>query len=154
MSNKTSALPLLCLLSISVVTYGGEIYKWTDQNGQIHYGDSTAGSQNPNATTIDWPNATITGEQRQEADARLKREQTQLKQNVAPDESQAPSQGASGATPTGAEHNSCEAQWKKYEDSYACFDPYRLANGGVKTEAFEHCTEEKMPDCPRPQYRP
>jgi hypothetical protein len=39
----------------------------------------------------------------------------------------------------------CEKEWKKYRESEACFAPYRLANGGIKAEAFKHCTEIKQP---------
>jgi hypothetical protein len=40
----------------------------------------------------------------------------------------------------------CEKEWKKYRESQACFAPYRLANGGLKAEAYKHCTEIKQPE--------
>ena len=38
----------------------------------------------------------------------------------------------------------CAALRKRYAESQACFSPYRLANGGIKPEAFKRCHE--MPD--------
>jgi len=38
----------------------------------------------------------------------------------------------------------CAALRRRYAQSQACFSPYRLANGGIKPEAFKRCRE--MPD--------
>jgi len=38
----------------------------------------------------------------------------------------------------------CAALRKRYAESQACFAPYRLANGGIKPEAFKRCRE--VPD--------
>ena len=38
----------------------------------------------------------------------------------------------------------CAALRKRYAASQACFAPYRLANGGVRREAFRKC--RSMPD--------
>lgn len=40
----------------------------------------------------------------------------------------------------------CREEWKKYRASQACFARYRLANGGVRAEAFQHCKEVKQPE--------
>ncbi len=44
--------------------------------------------------------------------------------------------GTIGDTTAGPD---CPALWRRYLDSQACFEPYRLANGGLKPEAFRHC---------------
>ncbi|MDQ2928674.1 MAG: hypothetical protein M3R22_11025 [Pseudomonadota bacterium] len=33
----------------------------------------------------------------------------------------------------------CAALRKLYLDSQACFEPYRMAHGGLRREAFKHC---------------
>jgi hypothetical protein len=38
----------------------------------------------------------------------------------------------------------CAALRARYAQSQACFAPYRLANGGIKPEAYKRCRE--MPD--------
>jgi hypothetical protein len=40
----------------------------------------------------------------------------------------------------------CQEDWKRYRASQRCFARYRLANGGVRAEAFQHCKEVKQPD--------
>lgn len=47
---------------------------------------------------------------------------------------------------TSDKKNKCKKAWKKYKESEACFAPYRLVNGGIKAEAFKHCTEVKQPE--------
>lgn len=63
--------------------------------------------------------------------------------------------GPSTATSAGAQNTAdvassrkkkCQEEWRKYRESQACFAPYRLADGGIKAEAFKHCTELKQPE--------
>jgi len=49
---------------------------------------------------------------------------------------------ASGAE---ADRRACEEQKKRFMESQACFQKFRLANGGVRPEAYQHCTEVKQP---------
>lgn len=46
--------------------------------------------------------------------------------------------------------NSCQAQWRRFNEAYACLDPYRVKDGGVRAEGFEHCPVLSQPDCPPP----
>jgi len=39
----------------------------------------------------------------------------------------------------------CTALRRRYAQSQACFSPYRLANGGIKPEAFKRCREMADP---------
>jgi hypothetical protein len=39
----------------------------------------------------------------------------------------------------------CQAQLRAYRESIECFAPYRLANGGIRPEAFKVCKEVKQP---------
>lgn len=41
----------------------------------------------------------------------------------------------------------CEEQKRRYAESQACFAPYRLANGGIRPEAYEKCKEAPQPQC-------
>ena len=51
-----------------------------------------------------------------------------------------------GTMDAGNSKSRCEEQWKRYRASQECFAPYRLADGGLKAEAFKHCTAIKQPD--------
>ncbi len=57
---------------------------------------------------------------------------------------------ASDSTDNGnaAAHNKsskCEEEWKRYRESQECFAPYAKVGGGVRGEAFEHCTVVAQP---------
>ena len=59
--------------------------------------------------------------------------------------------GATGsADPTGAAHDpgssDCAELLRRYRESQECFAPYRMANGGLRPEAFQLCG----PDLPDP----
>ncbi len=51
-----------------------------------------------------------------------------------------------GVMDAGNSKSRCKEQWKRYRASQECFAPYRLADGGLKAEAFKHCTVIKQPD--------
>lgn len=40
----------------------------------------------------------------------------------------------------------CATWWRIYEESGACFGPYRTVLGGMKPEAFDHCNEVPSPE--------
>jgi hypothetical protein len=33
----------------------------------------------------------------------------------------------------------CATWWRLYDESVQCFEPYRMVNGALKSEAFERC---------------
>jgi len=64
-------------------------------------------------------------------------------QNRVPDrERESATKATSGAE---ADRRACEEQKKLFMESQACFAKFRLANGAVRPEAFQHCTEVKQP---------
>ena len=151
---KSSAL--LGLVLASAATYGGEVYRWTDENGQINYGDSFPGSQKRKAKIIDLTNTSIPEAQRQEAESRLAGDKSLLRQVAAPvaspPQSKAASRTSSPSTTSALtmsadeRRRQCAEEWRKYNESYECFDPYRLKGGGVRPEGFQHCTQLKEPE--------
>lgn len=52
----------------------------------------------------------------------------------------------SATAPLPAGTPACERQWHSYAASAACFNTYRLVGGGLKSEAFQHCTEVEQPE--------
>lgn len=68
-----------------------------------------------------------------------------------PRSAERPARKASAARPgrtagslSGPPPPDCAALRRRYAQSQACFAPYRLANGGIKPEAYKHCRD--MPD--------
>lgn len=39
----------------------------------------------------------------------------------------------------------CAEMWRLYDESEACFGPYRMGLGRIRPEAFDRCTERKDP---------
>ncbi|WP_169801510.1 DUF4124 domain-containing protein [Hydrogenophaga palleronii] len=50
------------------------------------------------------------------------------------------------STPLPPGTSACEVRWHRYLASAACFDQYRVVGGGLKPEAFQHCTEVPQPE--------
>ena len=49
----------------------------------------------------------------------------------------------------------CAELQRRYLESQACFEPYRLANGGLDADAFRHCTvvQDPSPRCGLPHLQ-
>lgn len=127
-----------------------QVYKWVDGQGKVHYGDTPPEGQKNKPKPLELLDDRPTGAQASEAQVRLKRYQGELQKK--PPAASAPV--ASPATvfkpvePT--RPASCSEQWQQYDEAYACFNPYRNANGSVKAEGFRNCPEVKVPECPNP----
>lgn len=46
-----------------------------------------------------------------------------------------------------ADDNSCAAKMKAYQESLACFAPYRHSANVIDVEAYKHCKVVAEPDC-------
>lgn len=129
---------LLAPLLVSLLANGGELFRWTGKEGRVHYSDAVPAPQKGDAKKVDVTNARITDADRREAQARLDREKKMAAQRRAPATEAPPTNSI--PTPVAAEFPkgkaACEAEWQKYYESYACFNPYRNANGAIKGEAF------------------
>src|SRR5689334_2465300 len=74
-SGMTHRLTLFfCGWMACAAAHGGDVYRWVDGNGQVHYGDSVPDSQKRKATPIDTSSAAPTDSQRRDAEARVARE--------------------------------------------------------------------------------
>ena len=124
----------------------GNVYKWKDASGRVHYGDQAPTPKaDPMKLPVDRPS---------DADARAARERLDAMQ--AESEARAAERRARAANmpaPDPAASNTarpdetaCEAKWREYNESYACFDPYRLVGGGIRPEAYAKCKVVKQPE--------
>jgi hypothetical protein len=142
---------LFVFASMSVGTYGADIFKWVDEKGQIHYGQSVPKQYKGSATKIVLEEVEPTDAQRHSAEARAAKDKARAESIVTPRaESNKPhsdSPPLQAAAGTDDKESRCAAEKKKYRKSQACFAPYRTANGGLKPEAFQHCVEVKEPIC-------
>lgn len=147
----------LLLFSTITAVYGAEIYRWIDEKGQTQYSDSVPKPYRQKAEPIDLKGAELSDVEREKAEARLaterataealmrEREVRSLKERATSKESRPVSRPSPSTFSLGDKKRQCEDEWRKYYESLACFGPYRTANGGIKTEAFQHCVEVKQP---------
>jgi len=141
------ALLLFGLLSLA--TYAADVFRWVDENGKTHYGDSVPERYKQKAKKLDSEGAEVTGARRQEVEARIARDKAIAESIMKAREAKlSGSQSSSAPSPNiaPADGNAgCAEQLKRYQESLTCFDAYRTKDGGVRQEAFQHCTEVKQP---------
>ncbi|HTF16274.1 MAG TPA: DUF4124 domain-containing protein, partial [Burkholderiales bacterium] len=130
----------------SLAAQGADVFRWVDEDGKVHYGESVPDRYKQKARKVDLTGTGVTDARRQEAEARLAKEKAsaeslQRKREVKTDAEQA----APPPPDTRQAGNECEEQLKKYMDSQNCFAPYVMKDGAVRPEAFQQCTVVKQP---------
>lgn len=138
-------LVLMLLASAALSANAATIYRWVDDKGKVHYGDVVPDKyKNKASNKADLKDVQPTSDAAQEAQARDAREKARAifnRKPAADDKANAAENASSG----NAQETPCQAQWRKYRESQACFGPYRTATGGIKAEAFQVCTEVPEP---------
>lgn len=149
---KLLCLGLLLLLPAWVhAGNANPIYRWVDESGAVHYGDTVPDKYKDSATRKpelkEHPVIDVEGTAREQR----ARQQAREVLNTEPAEGQ-PGTGNSAngnqPAPTVSENTAdmtCEEQWERYNASQACFAPFRLANGAIRPEAFENCVTIPQP---------
>jgi hypothetical protein len=142
---------LLFFSSLSLAAYGGDVYKWTDDKGQIHYGDSIPERYAQKSKEVKLQGLDLSTAQRREAEARPARERADGLSISVREEKANGTSSRSLSLPESprarGDESKCRAEMRKYLESDACFARYRLANGGIKQEAYRYCTEVLQPKC-------
>ncbi len=149
---KILVLVAMVAAASSVLAEAQQAYKWTDATGQAHYGDAPPQDKKAEAKAVD-PVPPVSEQDRQKAQERLARDKAYLKKMDA-----VPASAAKAASPAPNPSSSapptCEQQWKAYNESYACLDPYRV--GGANNSG-QHILPEGYARCqvlPQPMHCP
>ena len=150
---------VLCLLaSASLNTAGATVYRWVDNLGKTHYSEIVPQQYQGVAKQVDTSANSPTAKQRRDAQARAQKPKAaetdtyQQPSLASPPPALAASKPVSkrpDQTPT--EQTDCETWERLYEESMACFGPFRTVRG-IKSEAFEVCnvvTEPPQARCRR-----
>jgi hypothetical protein len=151
----TRLLPLLMSL-LSLPLAAKPICRWVDGNGRTQFSDVVPARYRDLATCTDSQKHELPPQQRRAAEqpadgARAK---------AVPDAAKAPARAASGASREGVapqrvakrpsetvtETTDCATWWRLYEESAACFGPFRTSRGATKSEAFDVCNEIPSPE--------
>lgn len=134
----------LVILLITNAAVSAEIYRWTDEKGQVHFGDVVPESGKVSASRVDTSSAEVSEAERKAGEARLERERKEISR---------PANGTGPATvspatttPPQSSKTDCAEKWRKFNDSIACFDAYRMTSGAMLPEAFDKCVPIKQPE--------
>ncbi|MEP6503783.1 MAG: DUF4124 domain-containing protein [Betaproteobacteria bacterium] len=141
---------LVLLLASAQAT---DVFKWTDSQGVVHYGDRpplTNAGNAASAATLSVPDNALSDDEKRAAQQRL---------DDARDKISAPSYSSSNyagrargaaAVPVPAAANSCAAAWRAYDATAACFSRHRVSEGkGVDAVGLAYCTNVPQPTCAR-----
>lgn len=141
--------------------FAGDIYRWVDEQGRTHMADAVPERYKASATKINSSRFEVSQSDHQAALARIAKERERLAAEQARVEAEAERARAEAAqrsapapdsaTPGAASQSGkpspaeCTGLWQEYFESQECFAPYRLSGGGIKAEAFDHCTQVVSP---------
>jgi len=134
-------------LALAAATLAGpahavEVFKWTDKQGVVHYGDRPASGAS--SDTIDVPDDRPAARDAYKAQRRLgiAHEYYRRSANVDQPEAQ-PVQRRNPGVISG-----CAEAWQRYNAAQACFNRNRVMNGrGVTDTGVAYCTQVPQPSC-------
>lgn len=127
-------LPALLLL-LAAAPAQAEIFKWVDEKGRTHFGETLPEKYRKSATTLTpQPLNTINGNTLRGPGG------SDDDRSAAPAESP-----PADVPPVQSEKELCEARHLKFQQSQECFARYRNANGSLKVEASQNCENVEQP---------
>ena len=146
---RCAALAWAAAIAIAAATAAplaqAQIQRWTDAQGKVHYGDNPPPGASQNTRTLPKA-ASPTPEDAARARAAIERARQPQPPEAPPSR---PAVKASGPASAPADH-SCLAQWRRYIEVSACFDPCRTRNG-LRADCAAGCPEVRQPYCRMPE---
>jgi hypothetical protein len=131
------------------------IFRWVDRQGKTHFSDVVPQAYKAIAKPVDQPAVEPSPQERRTAIERAAEQKADASKAPAaalragsamptapPNESQGMGKRPAKA-PT--EDTDCETWKRLFQESSECFGPYNLVGGGIKKEAYEHCTPVVRP---------
>lgn len=127
-------LPALLLL-LAVTPVQAEIFKWVDEKGRTHFGETLPEKYRKSGSTLTpQPVNTVKGNELRGQGG------SDDYRSTAPAEALPPE-----VPPEQSEKELCEARHLKFQQSQECFARYRNANGSLKPEASQNCENVEQP---------
>ncbi|MFT7338511.1 MAG: hypothetical protein ACI92B_001841 [Marinobacter maritimus] len=160
---------VLVILPLSFVS--AEVFKWVDEAGNVHFGDSLPEKYRQTGKTLDVPvhepsvadrqkaeavaesirqAAELARERRLEEDERLEGDSEKTDQKMASNSvaDQAPPnqlQPGQARLTRKQRMENYEAEMARYRESQRCFAPYQMKGGGTRGYAFNKCQSVERP---------
>jgi len=135
---------LLMLCAVAGTAAAADVYRWVDEKGKVHYGDTVPDKYKKVAKLVAAQDVPSADDQRA-AQQRANQDKGRLQQLRSAREAAALSQPVSGAEDPNKKL-SCADQWARYNDSSACFESYRV--GGDRTVGAAPPSDPNVPQPP------
>lgn len=152
-----AALVAVTLALLSAPIAAKPICRWVDSNGRTQISDVVPERYQSIADCTDSQQYESSEQQRRAAEQRVEADRASAARDAAKPAA-VPASGSTGparaAPPRPAkrpaevvtESTDCATWWRLYEESAACFGPYRTTRGGIRAEAFEACNVIASPE--------
>ncbi|MCD2343838.1 DUF4124 domain-containing protein [Ideonella azotifigens] len=157
-----AALTSTALLLAAAGAVAATVYRWVDENGQVHYGEVVPEQYRRTAKPVEMWASPPSAEQQREAQERAQKEKARAAALAAEQDRRQPAAGAAPAAsqPAGKrpaqvpnDQTDCDTWQRLYAESIECFGPYRTARGATKPEGFEVCNVVPEPPPTRCRLR-
>ena len=139
----------VCCLLAAAGARSAEVYRWTDANGRVFYGDRAPEGRRTSAKVIPIdpppPVRMNTAEPTESP-----RPAVTANTRPAPPVQTAPAVigPSQWMPPLEDKATRCAAAWRRFDESSACFAAFRVDGGRVLAQAYQRCESVAMPsDC-------
>ena len=119
---------LLLLGSLALAAQAAEVYRWVDDQGRVVYGNTVPDNYKKTAKKVE------VGESGPAPAVRTDQPEPKATK-AAPVQAQPAPQKPREAVRAGNTAN-CAELMRRYQESLACFEPFRTQDGGIRQEAF------------------
>jgi len=149
LSPVAHTLASLALAVACGIASADDVFRWVDEAGKVHYGDQAPERYRSSQRKVQSNQAESTAADRSAAEAPTPR------QKLAPPSAEPVPAGAPAIANQlrPSPQVLCDAEWKRFLDSAACYGPFHVGRGGIRAEAVTACGPAVIaPSCgPMPQ---
>ena len=139
----------VCCLLAAAGARSAEVYRWTDANGRVVYGDRAPEGRRASAKVIPIDPPPPVRAKTAEPNASPRRAAAAGTRPAAPVPTSPGLIGRSQSLPPLEDQETrCAAAWRRFDESSACFAAFRVDGGRVLAQAYQRCESAAMPtDC-------
>lgn len=156
--HKLLLLVLPTLLMFIHTNASAQMYKWVDEQGKVHFGDSVPLKYQQQADAINSFSAPTEEQKREARQAAERTKALSQDYDFRKQEERVRAEVHKAVGIQGDENSDknkekkvpakkgCAAKLKQFHESARCFNNFRNANGSLKAGAYEKCKDVSRPD--------
>jgi hypothetical protein len=146
-----AVVALIANLLLSQTVGATSICQWVDKNGKVQFSDVVPETYRSIVTCTHTPTTETPADQRAAGEKSKKRRDNSsppatAASTVASPQSPASKPAAKQPVERVTDSTDCKTWRRLFDESGACFSPFRTARGGIKAEAFAACNEVPNPE--------